>query len=217
LRLDAALLLCSREGWRRREDFLRRSVDWGDEAVTSAGESFHKAGIFGGVAESVPKPFDCSVEAVVEVYESVRRPEASMQFLASDELAGALQEEGQNVKGLVLESHLGAVPAEFAGAQVSFEDSELDNGVWFGLWHGLPPNQCHSLGNTDEIRRCFRSSVRHLGAHPFDVKELNSSSRDGADVTSPALRYPTARRMFGLTEEVRPCRERFGKDGSCLG
>jgi hypothetical protein len=101
------ILLLRRTEWlRRRQIILRRSVDRGKKAVASARESFDKAGIFGGVAESVPKSFYCSVKAMVEVYKRVDGPKAGLQLLASDDLAGAFQEESQNLEGLVLEFHL---------------------------------------------------------------------------------------------------------------
>jgi hypothetical protein len=102
----AILLLRSMKRLGRRRGFLRRSADRDKEAVAPARESFHKAGIFSGVAESVPKSFDCSIEAVVEVYKRLRGPKTGLQVLASNDLAGPLQEKGQNLKGLVLESHL---------------------------------------------------------------------------------------------------------------
>jgi hypothetical protein len=99
------LLLRSMKRLGCRQTFLQRLVDRSNESVSPARESFHKAGIFGGVAESVPKSFDCSVQAVVEIYKRVGGPKPGLQFLASDDLAGALEEEGQNLKWLVLESH----------------------------------------------------------------------------------------------------------------
>jgi hypothetical protein len=49
-------------------------------------------------------------------------------------LAGSLQEERQNLKGLLLEPDLRAVSAEFASPEVNLEKAELHDRVWLGLW-----------------------------------------------------------------------------------
>jgi hypothetical protein len=48
-------------------------------------------------------------------------------------LAGSLQEERQNLKGLLLEPDLRAVSAEFAGSKVNLENPEPHDRVSFGL------------------------------------------------------------------------------------
>jgi hypothetical protein len=64
---------------------------------------------------------------VVEVHKSIGWPEAGSQFLAGHELAGTLQEESQDLKGLVLKLYLGAISTEFPQPQVGLKDTEVDD------------------------------------------------------------------------------------------
>jgi hypothetical protein len=67
-------------------------LDLREEAVASTGNSFHKAGTFGGIAQGLADFVDCLVEPVVEIHESVRGPQSFLKFIASYDLAGMLQQ-----------------------------------------------------------------------------------------------------------------------------
>jgi hypothetical protein len=58
------------------------------------------------------------VEAVVEVYKGVSRPELIAQFLSRDQVAVGLQQDGQHLQRLALEAKLYAAFAQFAGAHI---------------------------------------------------------------------------------------------------
>jgi len=81
-----------------------RGFDPGDEAVTAAGQSLDVLGIVGGVVQAFAQFVHGGVEAVIEVDEDVRRPKLGAEFLAGDELAGAMQEHGKDAEGLAGES-----------------------------------------------------------------------------------------------------------------
>jgi hypothetical protein len=81
------------------------SFDFREEAVAAPGNRFHKAGTLGGVAEGLTDFVDRFVEPVVEIHESVRRPEMLLKFLASYDLAGVLQQHPEDSKGLFLEAN----------------------------------------------------------------------------------------------------------------
>ena len=65
-----------------------------------------------------------ALRAVVEVDESVGLPEAGAQVVAGNDLAGGLEEEGQDLEGLLLEFDAQAVAAKLSGAQVELEYAE---------------------------------------------------------------------------------------------
>jgi hypothetical protein len=46
---------------------------------------------------------------VLEIDERIRRPHQSPEFVAGDEIAGPLQQDGENLKWLFLESYFNAI------------------------------------------------------------------------------------------------------------
>jgi hypothetical protein len=65
---------------------------------------------------------------VVEVDERVGRPDPLLQFLARNYFARSLQQNLQELKGLLLESHLRSVLTQFSCILIQFELSEPDDG-----------------------------------------------------------------------------------------
>ena len=61
---------------------------------------------------------DRGIQAVIEVDEGVRGPELLLQFFARDDIAGAVEENGQHLERLPLQAQFGSAFAEFAGAEV---------------------------------------------------------------------------------------------------
>ena len=78
--------------------------DVSEEAVAAASNSFDEAGILRGVAEGLTDLVDRLIEPVVEVHERVRGPEFLLKFLATDDLAGMLEQHCQDLEGLLLKS-----------------------------------------------------------------------------------------------------------------
>ena len=74
-----------------------------DESIADARDGFDEAGLGGGVADGPAKFLDRGVEAVLEVDKGTVRPELSAQFVAGDDLAGADEQEEENLKGLAME------------------------------------------------------------------------------------------------------------------
>jgi hypothetical protein len=111
--------------WMRRNGEFR-AVNWSrignfdlrKESVTATRDSFHEAGTLGGVAQGLTYFADCFVQAVVEVHESVRRPEFFLKFLASCDLAGVCEQHRQDLEGLFLKADSHAVLAQFASAKI---------------------------------------------------------------------------------------------------
>jgi len=78
------------------------SLDRGDESVSSAGYSLDESRIGGGITQGLAQFVNGGVQAVIEVYERVARPEALLQLLARDHFSGVLKQNGQDLKWLFL-------------------------------------------------------------------------------------------------------------------
>jgi hypothetical protein len=81
------------------------NFDLREEAVAATSNGFHKARTLGGVPQGLTDFVDGFVEPVVEIHESVRRPEFFLKFLASYDLAGMLKQRGQDLEGLFLKAN----------------------------------------------------------------------------------------------------------------
>jgi hypothetical protein len=67
---------------------------------------------------------------VVEVDEGVGRPEFLLQLFARDHLAGALQQQRQDLKWLLLQAQLDSVLAQFARVEIELKHSKArDSGA----------------------------------------------------------------------------------------
>src|ERR1700722_18893723 len=97
-----------------------------EEAITATRNSFYKARTFCGVAEALANFADRFVVPVVEIHESVRRPEFLLKFLASYDLAGVLKQHGQDLEGLFLKPYSKAVLAQFAGPKIQLENPKKE-------------------------------------------------------------------------------------------
>ena len=92
-------------GWGRRYGFRAASghgfgsFDLCEEAVAATCNSFHKAGTFGRIAKGITDFVDCFIEPVIEIHESVCRPEAFLKFFASNDLARAVNSIDKTWKG----------------------------------------------------------------------------------------------------------------------
>jgi hypothetical protein len=111
---------------------LGLDLDWAYEAVASAGYRFYKAGVFGVIVQGIAQPIHRFVQASVEIDEGIRGPQLFHQFVAGDQLAGAIEQHGENVKRLLLKIRGVPVGAEFAGAQVELELSKTHGRFGFG-------------------------------------------------------------------------------------
>ncbi len=72
------------------------------------------------------QPLHRVVQALLEVNESVCRPDLLLQFVAGNDLARMLQQHLQNLQGLFLKFDLDPALAKFAGTEVRLEYSESE-------------------------------------------------------------------------------------------
>jgi hypothetical protein len=63
------------------------------------------------VSNHATQTFDGRVQPVLEVYERPLGPQMTSEFLAAQDFGRALEEQGQHVEGLVLQSQAHAVLA----------------------------------------------------------------------------------------------------------
>jgi len=78
------------------------NFDLREEAVAATSNSLHKAGTLGRVAEGLTDFVDRFIDPVIEIHEGVCGPESFLNFLASYDLAGVLEQHRQDLEGLFL-------------------------------------------------------------------------------------------------------------------
>ena len=112
------------------------SGDLREEAVAATSNGFHEAGALGGVAKGLTDLVDRFVEPVIEIHESVCGPERFLNLLASDDLAGVLEQHRQDLEGLFLKPNSQAVLAQFASSKIQLENPKTEPPTRVRvLWH----------------------------------------------------------------------------------
>ena len=82
------------------------------------------------VLENKTQSIDGFVQAAIEVGESLVRPQAILQLFPGYDFAGMGQQEGENLKELVLQLDPGAVPEQLARPAINIKDTETDMSRW---------------------------------------------------------------------------------------
>jgi hypothetical protein len=72
----------------------------------------------------VAQLLDGGLNAVLVLDDGAVRPQHLNDLIVRDHVAGALQQEPENLKGLLLQLDLGAVAAQFTGLEVQLKDPE---------------------------------------------------------------------------------------------
>src|SRR5262245_1790868 len=146
--------------------------DVSEEAVAATTDSFDEAGTLGGVAEGLADFVDCLVEPVVEIHERVSGPEFLLKFLATDDLAGVLEQRHQDLEGLLLEPDSDAALAQFASTNIHLENPETEPPVNLRVCFHAPVN----------LRRSVPHVNRTVGRGQRSVSLLWSVGYQGTDV-----------------------------------
>src|SRR5687767_10203346 len=110
----------------------------GDESISPPGQCFDVLRRVRGIAKRLPHLLDRGVQAVLEIDEGVRFPQAIPQFLARGNLAGMLEERGEDLPRLVLEPDTVSVTVQLTSGRVELERSKPQklSGQW-GCHGGL--------------------------------------------------------------------------------
>jgi hypothetical protein len=95
-----------------------------DEPIPASRQRLDKSRVIGGIAERFPQLIDRRIQAVVEIHEGVGRPALIAKFFACDHFARPLQQDREDLKGLLLQSDPYALLAHLSSAHVHLERSE---------------------------------------------------------------------------------------------
>lgn len=103
---------------------LCAGVQWdafhgGDETVAAARQGFDETRLLGRIAEGAAERLDRRIHAMLEIDEGVGRPQAALQLLAGEQLAGLFEKQGENLKGTAGEVDLHTVLAQLAGTKIN--------------------------------------------------------------------------------------------------
>ena len=85
-----------------------------NQAIPSPGQSLHISRSSRFIAKCSPEPLDRIVQADVKIHERVRGPKPLAKFLAGNNLAGSLDQKGQELEGLVLQLNFQPMFAKLA-------------------------------------------------------------------------------------------------------
>src|SRR5438445_3273906 len=83
----------------RGDRYLWHPADRRQKAISPAGHGFDESGVFGRVAQRIPQPSDCGVDAVLEINKGVIGPQPPAQFFPRHHLARTLQQCQKDCKG----------------------------------------------------------------------------------------------------------------------
>ncbi len=103
------------------------TLNGSDEAVSSPRQSFHKTRALGRVSQYLADLLDGGVDAVLEVYESVGRPEPFLNLFSGDHLSRAFEKHRQDLKWLACQLEFQPALVQIAGAKIGLEESEAND------------------------------------------------------------------------------------------
>jgi hypothetical protein len=95
-----------------------------DEAVAPLRDGLDVEGLVCGVAQGIAQLHDCGIQAVIEINVSIGGPQTLAQLFASDDVAGAFQQEDEDAEGLFAQLDECATAAQLGVADIDFEDAE---------------------------------------------------------------------------------------------
>jgi hypothetical protein len=101
-------------------------MEGADPTVAAPLYGLDEDGIVGGISEGVAQAHDGAADALLKIDEDVGGPKGLTELLAGDHHPGTCQQEREHTERKILETNLDPVPAEFTGAQISFEYTEAN-------------------------------------------------------------------------------------------
>src|SRR5882757_3473803 len=124
---------------RRAESFRTgrfHAIHWRDEAVSATRESLDEARTGRGITQRFANLVNGGIQAVVEIDESVGGPDFLTQVIACNYAPGTFEQNAEDLKRLLLETHESAILAELSGRQVHLKDAKAPKpGFAAGRWH----------------------------------------------------------------------------------
>jgi hypothetical protein len=104
-----------------------RHFNIANEAIPSPSDCLNEDWSLCGFAERIAQPLDGSIQAVIEIDESVLRSEFAAQFLSAHHFSRSFKQRRQDLQWLFLELYLLPPLAQFAGVKIDLECTETDN------------------------------------------------------------------------------------------
>jgi hypothetical protein len=98
-----------------------------DKTIPELGNRLEKTGLLGSVVQSRANLPDCIVQAMLEIDEGFRAPNAFGNFCPTYDLPRTRSEEDENFGRLGLELDAGSIPAQFSGMEIKLEALEDGN------------------------------------------------------------------------------------------
>ena len=106
-----------------------------DEPIAAPRESFDKAGVAGTVSQGFADAVERGVDAVIGINKGIVRPQATGNFLASDQVPRALEEHKQDLKWLRIQLDAKSPAAQFTRGGVRFERAKAITRGWGWFRH----------------------------------------------------------------------------------
>ena len=101
-------------------------------------QSFDEPWIFRRIVQCIAQTLHRRIQAVIEIDKSIRRPQFALQFRARNYIPGFSKQGGQDPEGLLLQLNLEAIFAQFAGAEVEFEETKTNDARVADVHHVQP-------------------------------------------------------------------------------
>jgi hypothetical protein len=121
-------------GFGRRTGHIRacrlERLDTPDEPVASPRKCFDELGRLGGIAERLTRFFDCRVQAVFEIDESVGLPQPLAQIVTRNDFARPFEQGDDDLSRVFLQVDSFAIAVQLACGRIQFEMSSEANARW---------------------------------------------------------------------------------------
>src|ERR1700722_17758663 len=110
------------DGWLRSQIVRLNFIDAFDESISTPRQSLDITRSVCRIPKSCANPRNRIVQAVVEIDESVGRPDLRPKFFSRHQIPGTLQESSQYLQRLALQAQFRSSFAQLTSADVQFEN-----------------------------------------------------------------------------------------------
>jgi hypothetical protein len=123
----------------RRGNGFHELLHWCYKPITDTLFSADEPRSGSRVSQGVTDLIDRRIQAVIEIDKSFSGPNSLTKFFPADQLARPLEEDGQNLKRLVLKTKLNTMLPQFVSDNVQFKHTKTDAFASRRRLHGKPP------------------------------------------------------------------------------
>ncbi len=126
-------------------------------AIATAGERLDVLRRLSRVAERLPQPLDGGIDAVIELYHRVVRPELLANLFPQHHIAGLFQQQRQDLYGLLRQPSIQSCFPKFACPEIQLKGSKANEMGKRSRIHGI------SRSEFITVQKLFRSSSSPSG------------------------------------------------------